>query len=113
MKEIRNPNKNNQKRSEEAQRRIQAALALLQERQQLPTAITARATAIRAVSSVSFRTLYKQPEPLASRPSERIQKRTMQRTSGFHTLRGGGQYREETTPVDHFDVACSALRQGF
>ena len=59
MKKIRNPNKNNQKRSEEAQRRIQAALALLQERQQLPTAITARATAIRAVSSVSFRTLYK------------------------------------------------------
>ena len=49
----------NQKRSAAAQRRILTAITQLEAQQQLPAAITARANAIRALSSVSFQTLYR------------------------------------------------------
>ena len=49
----------NRQRSEEAQSRIQRAIAELRQLQALPEAITARAKAIAQMASVSLRTLYK------------------------------------------------------
>ena len=53
------PNPVNQQRSDEAQRRIQAAISELRRLQALPEPITARAKALQKASGVSFQTLYR------------------------------------------------------